>query len=210
MAQFDFGLPTLLAAGKSGFYLRKVICFMGSLSGSLMICPNKEIALLLMVVEKVSSWRFPSFEGLLLITSRLACSRTVWFVAVRSKCVGKYPKMRLSPLCWKASSLLRSAGVSWSDSSPYNIFAPAMALKTRSFHLGFVLLVQKYFRAVIVARVEVILAFRSGLLDALSSNEIPKYLASGTLLRWVPSSKWVWDFPFMVMVMHFSLLSFMM
>ena len=133
----------------------------------------------------------------------LACSRTRWFVADLSRCLGRYPRIRLSPRCWNASNLLRSAGESWSDSRPYRIFAPAMALTSRSSHVGVVLLVQKYCRAVIVASVEVILAFKSGLLDVISSSEIPRYCATATLLRYVPSSKWVCECQCMVMARHF-------
>ena len=55
LAQFSFGRPTLLAAGKSGFSRLRVICCVGSVSGSLMMWPNTEIDLLLIVLDKVSS-----------------------------------------------------------------------------------------------------------------------------------------------------------
>ena len=68
-------------------------------------------------------------------------------------------------------------------------FAPAIALKRSSFHLGLALLLQGFLRAVIVASIAVIREFKSGLLEAFSSREIPRYFASGTLQRKVPSSK---------------------
>ena len=86
------------AAGYNGFSLLKVICFIGSSSGILIMCPKNATARRLIVVEKVSScWLCPCF-GLLFIVSFLACSRTRWFVAVLSRWEGKKPKMRLSPL----------------------------------------------------------------------------------------------------------------
>ena len=55
---------------------------------------------------------------------------------------GQKPRIRLSPLCWNASSLLMSASVSCKYSSPYRIFDPATALKARSSHFGLALLLQ--------------------------------------------------------------------
>ena len=83
--------------------------------------------------------------------------------------------------------MLRSAVVSWRDSSPHRMFAPAIALNARSPHLGLALRAQKFSKPMLVASVAVIREFKSGVLEAFSSNEMPRYFASGTLLSNVPS-----------------------
>ena len=76
--------------------------FMGSSSGSLMMCPSRATALLLIVCENVSNFVVFPF----LSDAFSAASRTDLLVAVRSMKVGAIPRHRRRPRCWKASSLL--------------------------------------------------------------------------------------------------------
>ena len=83
------------------------------------------------------------------------------------------------------------------------ICAPTTALQTKISHLGCVMRVRKLLGVVTVASVAVILVFRSGLVEAFSSKEMPKYFAFGTLVRKVPSCKCACEHSFIVMVRHF-------
>ena len=116
-----------------------------------------------------------------------AASSTDLLVAARSRYDGSMPELRHNPRCRIASSLLQSSSVSCKDSRPYRIFAPTTALKTKSFHVGCALLFPKFFNVVTVARVAVNRAVRSGVSDAPSCSETPRYFASGAFERNVPS-----------------------
>ena len=58
------------------------------------------------------------------------------------------------------------------------MFAPVMALKTRSSHLGSPPLAQHCLRAMLVASDAILLELRLGLLDAFSSIEMPSHFCA--------------------------------
>ena len=99
--QLCFGLPTLRVGGRISLLFLSVACFIGSASGSRMRCPSSETALCWMICKKVSSLIILPF----LATAFSAASSTDLLVADLSMCDARIPRIRISPLCWKASSL---------------------------------------------------------------------------------------------------------
>ena len=90
------------------------------------------------------------------------------------------------------------------------MFTLTTALSTRSSHFGCALMSQRLPSAVIVARVATHLAVRSGLMYDHSCCDNPRFFASGTFVRDVPSRKCVCEIPFIVMVKHLPMFSFIL